>query len=271
MTDETQATVSPWPPGDGEVASRTRSMEWATTPLGPIEHWPQSLRTALDLVLAMPGPATLLWGPAHVQLYNDAYIAIAQDRHPALLGRPVAEGWPDAYAAVILPLLEAARAGRSTRLTDYPVALRHPDGRIEERVFDTDWLPVRDETGTVAGSLQMLVEVTQRRRAEGALRESEARHRLLVESWAQAVWETDPEGVVVADSPSWLALEWVEDGIARQREEESPTRKGYGRELIERALPYSLGARTRFELSDAGVRCSIDLPLTRAAGRRDRP
>jgi PAS domain S-box-containing protein len=68
-----------------------------------------------------------------------------------------------------------------------------------------------------------------------------------------------------------LALEWVEDGIARQREEESPTRKGYGRELIERALPYSLGARTRFELSDAGERCSIDLPLTRAAGRRDRP
>lgn len=41
--------------------------------------------------------------------------------------------------------------------------------------------------------------------SENALRESEARHRLLVESWAQAVWETDPQGVVVADSPSWRA------------------------------------------------------------------
>ncbi|MGK7870827.1 ATP-binding protein [Falsiroseomonas sp. E2-1-a20] len=38
-----------------------------------------------------------------------------------------------------------------------------------------------------------------------ALRESEARHRLLIESWAQAVWETDADGVVVADSPSWRA------------------------------------------------------------------
>ena len=41
--------------------------------------------------------------------------------------------------------------------------------------------------------------------SETALRESEARHRLLIESWAQAVWETDAEGVVVKDSPSWRA------------------------------------------------------------------
>ena len=37
------------------------------------------------------------------------------------------------------------------------------------------------------------------------LHESEARNRLFSESWAQAVWETDADGVVVADSPSWRA------------------------------------------------------------------
>lgn len=48
-----------------------------------------------------------------------------------------------------------------------------------------------------------------------AMRESEARHRLLIGSWAQAVWETDADGVVVADSPSWRAYtgqtqeEWI--------------------------------------------------------------
>lgn len=58
-------------------------------------------------------------------------------------------------------------------------------------------------------------DVSVRKRAEAVLRESEARHRLLLDSWAQAVWETDAEGVVVADSPSWRAHtgqtfdEWV--------------------------------------------------------------
>ena len=51
----------------------------------------------------------------------------------------------------------------------------------------------------------MLVEVTDRFRAQAALRESEARHRLLIGSWAQAVWETGATGVVTADSPSWRA------------------------------------------------------------------
>jgi len=41
--------------------------------------------------------------------------------------------------------------------------------------------------------------------AEADLRESEARHRLLLDSWAQAVWETNSEGEVVTDSPTWRA------------------------------------------------------------------
>jgi PAS domain S-box-containing protein len=46
-------------------------------------------------------------------------------------------------------------------------------------------------------------ELVSRAKIEARLRESEARHRLLVESFAQAVWEADADGVVVADSPSW--------------------------------------------------------------------
>lgn len=48
-------------------------------------------------------------------------------------------------------------------------------------------------------------DVTNQRRSEERLRESEARHRLLIENLAQAVWETDSAGVVVTDSPSWRA------------------------------------------------------------------
>ena len=200
------------------MAGRILAHDWSSTPLGPIEGWPPSLRMAVEMMLAMPGPAAVLWGPDHVQLYNDAYIAIARHRHPALLGRPVAAGWPEAHAALTAPLLERARAGLATRLTDVAIALRGPDGELRRRIFDTDWVPIRDEGGAVAGVLQILAEATGRHEVEAALRDSEARHRFLTESWAQAVWETDAEGVVVADSPSWRAYtgqtleQWMGDG-----------------------------------------------------------
>ncbi|WP_062218731.1 PAS domain-containing protein [Aureimonas sp. D3] len=187
------------------MARRVRAHDWAQTPLGAIETWPQSLRTALDMVLAMPRPTTLLWGPEHVQIYNDAYVTIVRTRHPALLGRPAREGWSDVYDTALAPLLKITQAGQATRLTDFPVRLEESDGQVEERLFDTDWSPVPDESGRIVGALQTLIETTDRFHVQTALRESEARHRLLIGSWAQAVWETDAAGVVVADSPSWRA------------------------------------------------------------------
>lgn len=185
--------MGPWPPGEGEMARRIREHAWVATPLGPIESWPQSLRTTVDVVLAMPGPAALFWGASSIQLYNDAYIAIAQDRHPGLLGRAVAEGWPDVFEQVIEPLLHAARAGRATRLADIAVVLRGADGRTDERTFDTDWSPVRDESGVVRGALQTLVEATKRRQAERTLRESETRLRLLVTTGSHMVYRMSPD------------------------------------------------------------------------------
>jgi two-component sensor histidine kinase len=49
----------------------------------------------------------------------------------------------------------------------------------------------------------------------------------------------------------------------------APKRRGYGAELIERALPYQLGAKTRLEFGADGVRCRIVVPLTNAATGRE--
>lgn len=51
-------------------------------------------------------------------------------------------------------------------------------------------------------------------------------------------------------------------------DEATPQRHGYGRELIERALPYALSARTSYDLRPEGVRCTIDLPLEKKRRRR---
>lgn len=60
-----------------------------------------------------------------------------------------------------------------------------------------------------------------------------------------------------------LVVSWVESGVDKQQEALITTTKscGYGRELIEEALPYALGAKTTYEIAADGVRCIIDLPL----------
>src|SRR5689334_2374850 len=84
---------SSWPVGPGEMAECIRRIDWSTTPLGPIAGWPPHLRTAVDICLALPLPAAILWGEKRLQIYNDAYRAIARDRHPTILGHPALENW----------------------------------------------------------------------------------------------------------------------------------------------------------------------------------
>ncbi|WP_424813177.1 CheR family methyltransferase [Roseococcus sp. YIM B11640] len=56
-----------------------------------------------------------------------------------------------------------------------------------------------------------------------------------------------------------LTLEWLEQGVVMPA---SPSpRSGFGRRLIERGLPYDLGASTQFEFRPDGVRCVVELPI----------
>lgn len=64
-----------------------------------------------------------------------------------------------------------------------------------------------------------------------------------------------------------LMLDWQETS-AKSPINTAPERWGYGRELIERALPYALGAKTAYALQPDGVRCTIDLPLEKRRSRR---
>jgi PAS domain S-box-containing protein len=72
--------------------------------------------------------------------------------------------------------------------------------------------------------------------------------------------EKAPDGAPEAPR---LVIEWLEDGLDGRAEAAGTAAGGYGRELIERALPYSLGARTSYALGRDRLRCCIDLPYQR--------
>jgi len=166
----TQASAVPrshWPPGPGDMAPLIRARDWTTTPLGPLESWPQSLKTAVDLVLASPMAMIVLWGPELVQIYNDGYRIVMGGKHPSGLGQPTRECWPelwDFHASIY----DAVFRGEARSFKDQKLTLeRH--GHPEEAWFDLTFSPLRDEASRVAGVLVTVVETTTKVVAERQL------------------------------------------------------------------------------------------------------
>ena len=127
------------------------SRDWRATPLGAIETWPQSLRTATSLLLPSQVPMVMLWGEDGVMLYNDAYSLFAGGRHPRLLGSKVREGWPE-VADFNDNVMRVGLAGRTLSYKDQELTLyRH--GPPEQVWMDLDYSPVPDESGRPAGVL----------------------------------------------------------------------------------------------------------------------
>src|SRR4051794_31271419 len=86
-----EATIS----GRGEMAERVRAFDWARTPLGPPQQWPQSLRVAVGICLNSRFPMFVWWGPQLINIYNDSYIPMLGKRHPAALGRAAQPAWAE--------------------------------------------------------------------------------------------------------------------------------------------------------------------------------
>ena len=173
--------VASWLPRDGEMAERIRTHDWAATPLGPISEWPQSLRTAVGIMLASGHAMQLAWGLERTVLYNGAYAPMLGDRHPGALGLPFREAWPDIWEDVE-PLVERVFAGEMVRFEDMPLVMtRH--GYPEETWWTFSYSPVRDEAGAITGLLNVTVDATPKvraDRAEHALRVSEERQTFLL-------------------------------------------------------------------------------------------
>src|SRR6267142_1952353 len=76
------------------VAFRLAALyDWRASPLGAREQWPQSLRTAVSLVMSARTPMMLCWGRELTQVYNDAYRSILSTKHPLAFGRGAREFW----------------------------------------------------------------------------------------------------------------------------------------------------------------------------------
>jgi signal transduction histidine kinase len=152
-----------WLGGGGEMGKLIRSMDWAKTPLGPIELWPQSLRTTVSLCLASNFPIALAWGPKHVQIYNDGYWPICGEKHPGAMGQDFTECWAAPWP-VIGKAFTSALAGETSFLENQRMFLDR-NGYLEETFFTFSFSAIRDETGVV-GLFHPVTETTERMLSE---------------------------------------------------------------------------------------------------------
>jgi signal transduction histidine kinase len=150
-----------WLAGGGEMGALIRSIDWSRTPLGPIESWPQALRTTVGLLLANRFPMLLWWGPDYVQIYNDAYRPIPGAKHPRSMGQPARECWREIWH-IIGPLIDTPYHGGPATWDDDILLVIDRHGFMEETHFTIAYSPVPDEAapGGIGGVLATVTEIT---------------------------------------------------------------------------------------------------------------
>jgi PAS domain S-box-containing protein len=159
--------------GGGEMGALTRAHHWAATPLGPPESWPQSLRTAVRILLNTNHPMFIWWGPQLIQFYNDAYRqTMGPERHPSALGQRGRECWAEIWDIIGPQIGQVMSGGGATWHENQLVPVtRH--GRLEQVYWTYGYSPI-DEGDSVGGVLVVCRDVTKDYLASTALQEREA-------------------------------------------------------------------------------------------------
>jgi anti-sigma regulatory factor (Ser/Thr protein kinase) len=150
----------------GEMGRLIQSIDWSATPLGPIQDWPSSLRTAVGICLSCRFPLLIWWGHELVMLYNGAYRSVlGAAKHPQSMGARGADVWPECWSIIEPTLCRVLERGEATCAKDLRLLLDH-DGDLEERYFTFLHSPIWGESGEVCGVFTLVTETTQRMLSE---------------------------------------------------------------------------------------------------------
>jgi PAS domain S-box-containing protein len=149
--------------GGGEMGALMRAHDWQSTALGPPHTWPQSLRTAIRLILNSGHPMYVWWGPDLLCFYNDAYrLSIGPERHPGSLGCNAADVWEEIWD-IIGPQIARVMSGGGATWHENALIPITRNGYRDEVYWTYSFSPIDDggaATG-VGGVLVVCTETTQ--------------------------------------------------------------------------------------------------------------
>ncbi|SDS47239.1 PP2C family protein-serine/threonine phosphatase [Actinoplanes derwentensis] len=144
----------------GSLSESYKAVDWDATTLGPVDGWSSTLLMAVSTALQTRFPVTLLWGPEHVLVYNEAYVPLIGDKHPAALGRPAREVFPEIWDT-IGPMLDSVSAGSGAVWFSDLRLLMDRWGFLEECYFTFSYSAVTNDSGGIEGVIDIASETTE--------------------------------------------------------------------------------------------------------------
>jgi hypothetical protein len=138
---------------DQEIGRDLSAVDWTSTPLGPVDEWPQSLRTAVNILLASRFAMWMAWGPELTFFCNAAYRRDTLGRkYPWALGRPASEVWAEIWTD-IGPRIESVLTTGEATWDEALMLILERSGYPEETYHTFSYSPLRDEDARVVGML----------------------------------------------------------------------------------------------------------------------
>lgn len=139
--------------------------DWAATPLGPMDRWPQALRIAVGICLNSRFPMFVWWGEHAINIYNDAYIPMLGQRHPAAFAKPAQETWSEIWDIVGAQRKLVMERGEPT-WNERVLLVMERNGFPEDTWFTWSYSPIYEENGRIGGLFCAVTEETGRVLAE---------------------------------------------------------------------------------------------------------
>lgn len=139
-----------------------KSIDWASTSLGPMSEWPHDLRAMSNLIMGSPHPAAMYWGTDLICIYNAAYIELAGRKHPSLMGQKYTDAWSEIWPEIEPIFKSAWECGQATMKHDNRLFIRRA-GFLEETFFSWAIVPLVGTDGEVVGLYNPAFENTLRR------------------------------------------------------------------------------------------------------------
>ncbi len=148
--------------GGGDVGRDLAAVDWAATPLGPPQQWPQSLVSVVRVVLSSRFAMWMAWGPELTFLCNDAYRRdTLASKYPWALGRPASEVWAEIWPD-IGPRIDGVLATGEATWDEGLLLLLERRGYREETYHTFSYSPLTDDAGQRVGMLCVVSEDTGR-------------------------------------------------------------------------------------------------------------
>jgi PAS domain S-box-containing protein len=145
--------------GSGLMPDLVRAFNWASTPLGPIAQWSETLISNVNQVLFSPIPAILSWGDDFTFLYNEAAIPALQGKHPQALGASYREVYKEVWHLVGQDLEDCYYRGKTVIRENMLIPLLH-EGELRDGYFTYYLIPVF-EGGRIAGIYDPYMNTTE--------------------------------------------------------------------------------------------------------------